>query len=165
MNSYFLEICCIHHNSTYDKLQALLPIYIFLLCYCEPGGVFRTLYLFFCRLRGTEHQNTQLQPNRKQQWSYIKQRSHNLDSILYFSQQICLQLLVCAKSLRVRLFATLWTVAHQAPLSMGVSRQEYWNGLPCPPPGDLPNPEIESVSPKSPALAGGFFVKCQSYRY
>ena len=38
---------------------------------------------------------------------------------------------------RVRLFSTLWTAAHQAPLFMGFSRQEYWSGLPCPPPGDL----------------------------
>ena len=42
---------------------------------------------------------------------------------------------------------TLWTVARQAPLSMGFSRQEYWNGLPFPPPGDLPNPQIESMFP------------------
>ena len=49
----------------------------------------------------------------------------------------------------VRLFAALWTVAHQAPLSMGLSRQEYWSGLPFPPPGDLPNPGIK---PKSLAL-------------
>ena len=49
----------------------------------------------------------------------------------------------------VRLFATLWTVAHQAPLSMGFSRQEYWSGLPFPPPGDLFHPGIE---PRSPAL-------------
>ena len=47
---------------------------------------------------------------------------------------------------RVRLSATLWTVAHQAPLSMGFSRQEYWSGLPCPPPGDLPDPGIEPES-------------------
>ena len=46
----------------------------------------------------------------------------------------------------------LWTVARQGPLSMGVSRQEYWFGLPCPPPGDLPNPGIEPKSPVSPAL-------------
>ena len=45
-----------------------------------------------------------------------------------------------------------------APLSMGFSRQEYWSGLPCPPPGDLPDPEIEPVSLMSPALAGGFFT-------
>ena len=50
---------------------------------------------------------------------------------------------------RARLFATLWTVAYQAPLSMGFSRQEYWSGLPFSSPGDLPNPGIE---PRSPAL-------------
>ena len=55
---------------------------------------------------------------------------------------------VKVKSLsRVRLFATPWTVARQAPLSMGFSRQEYWSGLPFPSPEDLPNPEIESRSP------------------
>ena len=59
---------------------------------------------------------------------------------------------------RVQLFVTLWTVAHQAPLSMGFSRQEYCSGLPCPPPGDLPNPGIEPASLMSPALAGGFFT-------
>ena len=41
---------------------------------------------------------------------------------------------------------TLWTIAHQAPLSMGLSRQEYWSGLPCPPPGDLPDPGIQLLS-------------------
>ena len=59
---------------------------------------------------------------------------------------------------RVRLFATLWTVAHQAPLSLGFFRQEYWSGLPCPPPGHLPNLEIEPASLMSPALASGFFT-------
>ena len=58
----------------------------------------------------------------------------------------------------VRLIATPWTVARQAPLSMGFSRQEYWSGLPCPPPGDLPDPGIEPVSLMSPALAVGFFT-------
>ena len=48
-------------------------------------------------------------------------------------------------------FATLWTTAHQAPLSMGVSRQEYWSGLPFPSPGDLPDPRIEPRSPTIPA--------------
>ena len=47
---------------------------------------------------------------------------------------------------RVQLFATPWTVVHQASLSMGFSRKEYWSGLPCPPPGDLPNPGIKSAS-------------------
>ena len=50
---------------------------------------------------------------------------------------------------------TSWTVAYQAPLSVGFSRLEYWSGLPFPSPGDLPNPGIE---PMSPALAGGFFT-------
>ena len=49
---------------------------------------------------------------------------------------------------RVQLFATLWTVARQAPLSMGFSRQEYWSGLPCLPPGDLPDPGTEPASPE-----------------
>ena len=53
---------------------------------------------------------------------------------------------------------TPWTVALQAPLSMEFSWQEYWIRLPFPPPGDLPNPEIEPVSLVSPALAGGFFT-------
>ena len=52
----------------------------------------------------------------------------------------------------VQLFATLWTVARQTPLSMGFSRQEYWSGLPCPPPGNLPGPGIKPVSSESPAL-------------
>ena len=58
----------------------------------------------------------------------------------------------------VWLFATLWTTAVQAPLSVGFSRQEYWSRLLCPPPGDLPNPGTEPESPASPALAGGFFT-------
>ena len=48
---------------------------------------------------------------------------------------------------RVQLFVTPWTLDHQAPSSMGFSRQEYWNGLPFPPPGDLPDPGIELWSP------------------
>ena len=55
-------------------------------------------------------------------------------------------------------FATPYTVARQAPLSMGFSRQEHWSGLPFPPPGDLPDPRIEPASLASPALAEGFFT-------
>ena len=50
------------------------------------------------------------------------------------------------------------TITHQAPLSMGFSRQEYWSRLPSPPPGDLSDPGIKSVSPQSPALVGRFFI-------
>ena len=57
----------------------------------------------------------------------------------------------------IQLFATIWTVARQAPLSMRFSREEYWSGLPCSPPGDLSNPRIEPMSLMSPALASGFF--------
>ena len=59
---------------------------------------------------------------------------------------------------RVRLFATPWTVAHQVPLSMGFSRQEYWSGLPFPSPGDLPNPGIE---PRSPTLQADALTSAQ----
>ena len=55
----------------------------------------------------------------------------------------------------VRLFVTPLTIARQAPLSMGLSRQEYWSELPLPTPGDLPDPGIES---ESPTLAGGFLT-------
>ena len=63
----------------------------------------------------------------------------------------------------VWLFVTLWTVAPQAPPSMGFSRQEYWNGLPCPPPGDLPDPGIEHASLTSPALAGRLFTTSDTW--
>ena len=53
---------------------------------------------------------------------------------------------------------TPWTVACQAPLSVGFSRQDYWSGLPCPSPGDLPDPGMEFTSLASPALARGFFT-------
>ena len=59
---------------------------------------------------------------------------------------------------RVLLFETLWTVSHQAPLSMGFSKQEYWSRLPFFPPGDLPEPGIKSVSLMSPDLSGSFFT-------
>ena len=65
----------------------------------------------------------------------------------------CVCMLSCFS--RVQHFATPLTRAREAPLSMGFSRQEYWSGLPCPPPGDLSNPGIEPISP---ALAGGFFT-------
>ena len=60
---------------------------------------------------------------------------------------------VCAPSLsHGRLCATFWTAARQAPLSMGLSRQENWSGLPCPPPGRLPHPGMEPMSPVSSTL-------------
>ena len=58
----------------------------------------------------------------------------------------------------VRLFVTPWTVAHQAPLSMGFSRKQYWSGVPFLPPGDLPDPGVYPLSPEIPALAGRFLT-------
>ena len=55
-------------------------------------------------------------------------------------------------------FETPWTAACQAPVPMELSRQEYWSGVPFPPPRDLPNPGIKPTSISSPALAGGFFT-------
>ena len=76
---------------------------------------------------------------------------------------VCMCVCVCVCVLShfscVWLCVTLWTVACQAPLSMRFSRQEYWSGLPCPSPRDLPNPGIKRTSLRSPALAGGFFTK------
>ena len=69
---------------------------------------------------------------------------------LFLNKQLVLICLIVSDS-----FATLWTVAHQAPLSTEFSRQEYWIGLPFSSPGDLPTPEIE---PKSPVLADRFFT-------
>ena len=65
--------------------------------------------------------------------------------------------LACVLS-HVRLFATLWTAAHQAPLSSEFSRQEYWSQLPFPFPEDLPDPGIETASRAFPTLAGRFFT-------
>ena len=58
----------------------------------------------------------------------------------------------------VPLFVTLWTVAGQAPLSVGFSRQDYWSGMPFPTPGDLPDPRIKPMSLAPPTLASGFFT-------
>ena len=77
---------------------------------------------------------------------------------LTFHDFSCVPVYVLNHFSPVQFFAILWTGALQAPLFMGFSRQEYWNGLPCPPPGDLPDPGIESRSLMSPALAGGFFT-------
>ena len=84
----------------------------------------------------------------------------------FLSDHLVITLCVCmsAPSLSpVQLCATLWTVAHQAPLTMEFSKQEYQTGLPFLPPGDLPNPGIEPASPKSLALTGRFFYHCTTW--
>ena len=74
--------------------------------------------------------------------------------VVWIRKEVC----VLSQLNRVWLFATPWTVAHQAPLSIGFPRQEYWSGLPCPLPGDLPNLGNESKSLVSPAFKSGFFT-------
>ena len=83
----------------------------------------------------------------------------------YFVFSIChILLYVCVQSLiHVQCFAMPWTVACQIPLPMGFSRQEYWNELPFPPPGDLPNSGVESVSSVSPALAGAHWATWETH--
>ena len=77
---------------------------------------------------------------------------------------VCVRVCVCVCVCMLRhfncvwLFATLWTVAHQIPLSIGFSRQEYWSALPFPSPGDLPDPGIKAASLMSPALVDRFFT-------
>ena len=75
-------------------------------------------------------------------------------SIDVFIRRAC----VLSRFSHVQLFATLWSVTRQVPLSMGFSQQEYWSGLSFPPPDDLPGPGIRLMSLGSPALAGRFFT-------
>ena len=84
----------------------------------------------------------------------LKEKLKKLNLLLNIQLWMCM--LSCFN--RVQLFAAPWTVACQALLSMGFSRQEYWSGMPCPPPGFLPDPGIEPTSFTSPSLAGGFFI-------
>ena len=86
------------------------------------------------------------------QWAAI---SNGCPSMLLTGRLSVVCIYVCVVS-HVRLFAIAWT--HHTPLSIRFSRQEYWNGLPFPPPGVLPNPGIEPVSPVSSALVGRFFT-------
>ena len=83
------------------------------------------------------------------------QPSHSRPSWSCWQQSIAYSPLCACELSRTPLFAAPRTVARQAPLSMGFSRQEYWGGLPFPPPGDLPEPGIQ---PASPAMAGEFFT-------
>ena len=85
-------------------------------------------------------------------WMELQQSK---ESYYFLLSRVCCML---SRFSHARLFATPWTIACQAPLSMGFSRQEYWSGLPCPPPGDLPDPGTEPTSLMPSALAGKFFT-------
>ena len=91
-------------------------------------------------------------PHELMRWVSAKGQVQQSDSVIH--TVTC----VLSHFSHVRLFATLQTITHQATLSMGFSRQEYWSWLPCPPPRDLPNLRIKPGSLRSPALAGRFFT-------
>ena len=102
-----------------------------------------------------------LATNQSRHWEWIP-KGQNKGEPSYRRQSrvgsITGLLLLLSRFSPVQLFVTLWTASHQAPLSMGFSRQEHWSGLPCLPPGDLPDPGIEPMSLMSLALAGRFFT-------
>ena len=117
----------------------------------HPGG--NSIVSVVNAHKGRERQSTR--------WQWHDGR-HDLKSLLSMLLMFSLQSL-CLFAKSVQACPTLcdprdWTVARQAPLFMGFSRQEFWSWLPCPPPGDLPNPGIEPESLLSPALAGGFCI-------
>ena len=102
----------------------------------------------------TVHRVTKNQTRLKRQHTHTLRMPRNKFILVQFLPSACV--LSCFRG--VGFFVTLWTVAHQALLSMEFSRQEYWSGLPCPPPGDLPIPGIEAASLMSSTLAGRFFT-------
>ena len=111
------------------------------------------------RLQGSLAVNGFRQPVRRAHCPTSQLKKPSLRAAMAMEQIWDLNLCaVLSRFSRVQLCATSWTVAHQAPLSMGFSRQKYWSGSPCPPPGDLPDPGIEPESLVSPALAGRFFT-------
>ena len=97
--------------------------------------------------------------SQAQSWRILAKTRGSSAQFSRFSGVFVLRKFACLSSVTsvVTNSATPWSVTDQAPLSMGLSRQEYWSGLPCPPPGDLPTPWIESASLMSSALAGRFF--------
>ena len=128
-------------------------------CYFNPSSLWKFLISSLWELVLMTLQNSQspaglpvLRRNRAA-WHDCPQRTCSGPRYLF---SLLSSALLCAQLLcRVQVFVTPWTVAHPAPLSMGSPMQKYWSRLPFPPPGDLPNPEIESVFP---ALTGEFFT-------
>ena len=90
--------------------------------------------------------------------SYYVRREYHGSMLRHCTVTICSYCWCSCMFSHVQLTVTLWAIAHQTPLSVEFSRQEYRSGLPFPAPEDLPDPGIETVSPASPALAGGFFT-------
>ena len=133
-------------------LYIFIYIYIYIYIYIH---IYTCIYLYTTYIYISPGQNTGVGSLSLLQEIFPIQGSNpglpNCRQIHYqlSHQGVCVQRAKCFS--RVRLFATLWTVARQTPLSMGFSRQEYQGGLPCPP-GDPSNPGMEPVSPGNPAL-------------
>ena len=123
----------------------------------KDTGLAKSLFSFFCNVENPKELFGQ--PSLCMLTMHIYTWTHTCIHILIYTLThiICnVCMLSCFSS--VQLFKSLWTVADHAPLSMGFSRQEFYNGRPRPPPGDLPNPGIEPVSLMSPELTGRFFT-------
>ena len=113
--------------------------------------------------RGTQHKDPCLCPPSTSDQSLSRRELYHLVEYGWFANFIQKHhyhaMMCCVYSVScVRLSVTTWTIARQAPLSMGLSRQEYWSGLPFPPPGGLPNPGTEPTSPVAPALQVEFLL-------
>ena len=134
----------IHSFAKFSGSQPKVLLY-FMAHLSKPGGI------FYCHIGGILGASVRWRPVILLE--FLQCTRHHI-TIKNYSQQIVNTAEVEKWSevkllSRVRLFATPWTIAYQAPSSMGFSRQEYWSGLPFPSPGDLPYPGIE---PRSPAL-------------
>ena len=137
-----MQSCPLFHS----KVLLPLPLPVSGICCCS-------LCCFVIKPRFVYLTHKQTEPS---EWSQtngsirVRSTERVLNWVSTNREDVGLKVKVKVKSLSpVRLFATLWTVAYQAPLSMGFSRQECWSGLPFPSPGDLPDP---GVKPRSPAL-------------
>ena len=95
-------------------------------------------------------------PGKPRGWVELRLAPFTLSNSIF--DPLLLLLLLLSRLHPLWLFVTLWTVACLVPLSMGFSKQEYWRGLPCPPPGHLPHPRLEPLSLTPPTLAGRFFT-------
>ena len=124
--------------------------------WCSQSSPINSTNIYCCHVSGaklvTGH-TVVMSWSMSTQNSYIEVLTSPSPLVLYLEGELIKRYLqsACIPS-HVQLFATLWTGAHHAPLSLGFFRQEYWSRLPFPPPGDLPNPGIEPLSPASPAL-------------
>ena len=130
------ELSVLQNKITWNKFQENTSGACWVCC-CLPQTTFNETLFFWWDVTCSGSWEVYLRTLR---WPHSRLKSHTRFGVVDSERFSC----VCAQApRRVRLFVTLWTAAPQAPLSMGFSRQEYWRGLPFPPPGDLPSIGIE----------------------